>query len=482
MQETEKGPGSTATRRIGSYVCAIALPCVTTAITIHSAALANIPMALGFAAIAIIATFFGRGPVIVSILWATLLYNYYILPPKSFWSLSPDAIVSCVILMAVGALIALLNQKTGAAEAELRRALSSLQEKTDALVQAQQGSNSAAWVFNAIDRTTSWYEGGSEIFGRSLSEISALGSPTGLVLEEDRPKIAAAAAHTVQTGEPFRIEFRVAWPNGDVHWLEAVGTPTARNKSQWRGVTTDISARKLAEMALIRSEKLSAAARLAASIAHEINNPLASITNLIYLARQSAADRETSAYLEAAEREAIRIAHVTRQRLRFHKQQSAAAPADIAQELRDLLAFYQAKLTQTNICAELEENGAPPLLCRTGEIRQAMSSLIENAIDAMPGGGRLRIRLRAGTDWRKLAPALRITVADSGSGMVPAVLRRICEPFFTTKEGIGTGLGLWVASEIVQKHGGTLTLRSRTRAPYCGSTFAVTLPYAGPKV
>ena len=125
-----------------------------------------------------------------------------------------------------------------------------------------------------------------------------MGSPTDLVVEEDRPKVAAAAAHTIKTGEPFQVEFRVVWPNGEIRWLEACGKPTSSDPSIWLGVTMDITNRKTAELALIRSEKLLVTSRLASSVSHEINNPLEAITNLIYLAKSTAVNEEALGLLE----------------------------------------------------------------------------------------------------------------------------------------------------------------------------------------
>ena len=220
--------------------------------------------------------------------------------------------------------VGIINQRYTALE-RLQAAMEVLREQKDILAQAQQASNSAAWSFDARTGHTQWYEGGAEIFGRPHSEITATGSPRGYIVEEDLAKLDEAAAHTVRTGAPFTVEFRVQWPNGEVHWLEARGTPMTYDRHLWRGATIDITQRKQAEVALLRSEKLAVAGRLATSIAHEINNPLEAVTNLCFLAQHAGNMTDAQGYLEMAERELNRMAQFTNQTLRFHRQQTFAA-------------------------------------------------------------------------------------------------------------------------------------------------------------
>jgi PAS domain S-box-containing protein len=474
--------GRTRLRTVTGYLYAVVVPWLAAYLAFQLDALRGMRLALNFAAIVAAATFFGAGPAMVATVVSIVAFNRFFAPvPLAAPVSTPaDSYLRSGVVLVTGALIALILRQRHAVERQLRATLARQQEQAGALIQAQQASNSAAWTFTVADRRTHWYEGGAEIFGRPHAEITALGSPTSLVLPEDLPRIAAAAERTMRDGEPFVVEFRVRWPNGEVHWLEARGVPLASNPKIWRGATIDVTQRKRAEEALIRTEKLAVAGRLAASIAHEINNPLEAVTNLLYLARLTAANPESQQYIETAEAELARVAHITSQTLRFHRQQTAAVETDLADAARSILGLYHHRLSQAGIEVRFDAEPAEPIVCFAGEIRQVLANLIANAIDAMPYGGSLRVSLRPGTDWRTGCPGLRLSVADTGHGMSAETRRRIYEPFYTTRGEVGTGLGLWVTAGIVEKHKGTLQVRSATTPGASGTAFMLVLPYASP--
>lgn len=242
--------------------------------------------------------------------------------------------------------------------------------------------------------------------------------------------------------------------------------------------SAEITRQKQAEAALIQSEKLAAVGRLAASIAHEINNPLESVTNLLYLARESNPTPEVREYLEMAERELQRVSAITNQTLRFHKQATHPSEVSCGQLISGVLNIFQGRLINSNITVDKRKRAHRPVECYEGEIRQVISNLVVNAIDAMhPDGGRLYLRSRETRDHRTGAKGLAITVADTGPGIPPETLARIFEPFFTTKGFSGTGLGLWISQEIVERHKGTLTVRSSQRPGASGTAFILFLPF-----
>ena len=239
---------------------------------------------------------------------------------------------------------------------------------------------------------------------------------------------------------------------------------TTLNQVRWVGlIVMDASERKRAEETLRKTEKLAATGRLAASIAHEINNPLEAITNLLYLlSHHSQLDETARAYTVMAENEIHRISEITQQTLRFYRQSTLPSRANLGELLDSVLRLHQGRLRNLEIRIERKFDPTIDLYCFAGELRQVFANLVGNAIDAMPQGGRLSIRARRSQDWSDLGhPGVRFQVSDTGSGMKPGVEKHIFEPFFTTKEVTGTGLGLWVSWEIVAKHHGRVRVRSR---------------------
>jgi PAS domain S-box-containing protein len=239
----------------------------------------------------------------------------------------------------------------------------------------------------------------------------------------------------------------------------------------------EITAERQMQKALLQTEKLAAVGQLAASIAHEINNPLEAVTNLLYLARTNDDLALVHRYLVAAERELQRVALITSQTLRFHRQSTNAAPTLCHEMVVEALSIYHGRLLNSRIEVETRKRSKLAVHCFAGEIRQVINNLLGNGIDAMQAtGGRLLIRTREATDRKTGRKGIALTVADTGPGMTAEVQKKIFEPFFTTK-GVGaTGLGLWVSREIVERHQGSLKVRSASGPSRSGSVFCLFLP------
>jgi signal transduction histidine kinase/HAMP domain-containing protein len=268
-------------------------------------------------------------------------------------------------------------------------------------------------------------------------------------------------------------------------WLaSAYPVRTTPKEVRWVGVIVlDASERKRSEEALRKTEKLAATGRLAASISHEINNPLEAITNLLFLLRNFCKLEDPALnYVVMAEHEARRITEITQQTLRFYRQPTQPARANVGELLDSVLSLYQGRLKTLNIQVERKFDPNIDLFCFAGELRQVFANLIGNAIDASCDGGRLMVRARPSRNWKNSEQTgVRFVVADTGTGMEPAVLDRAFEAFFTTKSVTGTGLGLWVSQEIVVKHCGLVHVRSRTAAqgPPSGTVFQIFIPDGG---
>ena len=229
--------------------------------------------------------------------------------------------------------------------------------------------------------------------------------------------------------------------------------------------------------ALLRNEKLAAVGRLASSIAHEINNPLEAVTNLLYIVRgDPELSAQSSDYLKTADRELARIANITSQTLRFHRQSAEPVlldPGDLIGEVLDVSGNHLREGRVVVRC-DFEENVR--CTCFDGDIRQVLNNLVGNAFAPMPQSGVLTLRTRNRTRWTTGQVGAAITISDTGSGMSPETLERIFEAFYSTKGIHGTGLGLWISKRIVHKHRGHLRVRSSTSPLKHGSVFTLWLP------
>jgi PAS domain S-box-containing protein len=302
--------------------------------------------------------------------------------------------------------------------------------------------------------------------------------------------VEGAVERVFSTEEPVRnLELNGQGGKANRPWtwlMSAYPVRTTPNQVRWVGIIVlDASERKRSEEALRRSEKLAVTGRLAASIAHEINNPLEAITNLLFLLRNFRDIPEAALeYVLMTEYEVRRISEITQQTLRFYRQPTQPAQTALAEILDSVLSLYQSRLNSLDLRVERDYDREITLFCFAGEIRQVFANLVGNAIDASCAGGRLLVRARRSRDWKNPAIAgVRFVVADTGTGMEPEVQAHIFEAFFTTKEVTGTGLGLWVSQEIILKHHGRIRVRSRfasTQTPSdavpTGSVFELFIP------
>ena len=235
--------------------------------------------------------------------------------------------------------------------------------------------------------------------------------------------------------------------------------------------------RHAAEEALRKMEKLLVAGRLAATLSHEINNPLASVTNLLYLISVSSSLNETKRYAEMATQELARVSEIVTENLRFHRESTTPVVVNIAEVVNTALKLYEARMAAAGISIERDFRECSTVVGKPGELRQLIRNLITNALDAIGRGGTLKIRVaRAREHHNGSRPGVRVTVGDTGSGIRPEIRNTLFEPFVGTKGNTGTGLGLWVSSEIVRRHGGTIRVKSRVNSPFTGTVFSVFLP------
>ena len=382
-----------------------------------------------------------------------------------------------------------LGQQLIVAEAERRlseervQANNALRDRDELLQMALQANGMGLWVWDMrqgqVHRSDEMFhmlgrEPGS--FGRDPEEW------LNHVHPDDRDGLVAEFRRVQESGADYHRQYRVVWPDGSVHWLESQGKCQRDGDGKVvriAGVMADITHRKKAEEAMLRAEKLAVAGKLAASVAHEINNPLAAVANLLYLITIS---DSTEAAQESARRaldELMRVSLITQQTLKFHRQTGAPRETRLSEVLESVLALFRGKTQAAQIEVDLRIDDEEPVACMPGEVQQIFANLVTNAVEAMPRLGKLVIRLRPSGDWRNPEiRGIRVTFCDSGTGMDRATMRRVFEPFFTTKTETGTGLGMWVVAQLVERHNGHVRGWSRQRDGSSGTAFSVFLPFA----
>jgi PAS domain S-box-containing protein len=245
-------------------------------------------------------------------------------------------------------------------------------------------------------------------------------------------------------------------------------------------IQRDITAQLQAEEALREAEKLAAMGRVAGIIAHEINNPLEAITNAFYLLRNHPSlDQEARYYASLAEQELQRVSHITRQTLSFYRESKQSIAISLPELLDNVVELQQRPIMLNGIALDKKYGSRALVRGFPGELRQIFLNLIGNAIQAMPSGGTLRLRVRDVTDGHTQRRGVAVSVIDTGGGIRPEDARRLFQPFFTTKAAKGTGLGLWISKGIVQKYEGRIDFRSLRSGSGACTCFRVFLPAAG---
>jgi PAS domain S-box-containing protein len=364
-------------------------------------------------------------------------------------------------------------------------AAQALHQRETRLQMALDGGHVGLWDEDLEHGGALWSDEHYRILGLEPGSISTAGYQTirAYIHSDDLDFMDALFYETSAHARPFCCEYRIVRPDGDVRWVEAQAkyeTNSDGKAVRLLGVIADITHRKQAQDVLLRTEKLAAAGRLAASIAHEINNPLEAVTNLLYLIAH-AGDLDT-AQLQAqrALDEVLRVSRITQQTLKFHRQSEPASKIRLSEIIEDVIELSRGRLANAHVAIHRRYQDDPELECLAGDLRQVFANLISNSLDAIgSSGGNLVIRLRRAHAWR--APhvsGLRITILDTGCGMDPQTRRRIYEPFFTTKRESGTGLGLWLTSEIIERQQGNLHVLSSQLAGRSGTAFSIFLPFS----
>jgi len=429
------------------------------------------------AAVLFTARFLGFGPAVFCSLVSTACLDFFAVPPYfSFRVATAAGLERLLVFLAISVFAGSMARQKTLAESRADRT-------TREMAAIVEYSCDAIYSSHPDGTITSWNRAAEQLYGYTAEE--AVGSPVARLAPPERRDELERNLEILNSGghvAPYRTE-RMRKDGTRCPILLSV-SPLRNARGEMVGasaIARDISAEMQSEEAIRRSEKLATAGRLAASIAHEINNPLEALVNLLYLARHDSSN--AAEYLTRAEQEVGRLAQLAQQTLGFVRDASSPGAMDPAAIMDEVLRLYSRKLEDRHIRVTRRYRSSCMVSGYSGELRQLLANLLVNAVDAMADGGSLQVRVAAACDWSDGRNGVRITVADNGSGIPRDQLPQIFEPFYTSKKDTGTGLGLWVSRGIVQKHGGSIRVRSRVedRDTGCatGTVFSIFLPERG---
>ena len=357
-----------------------------------------------------------------------------------------------------------------------RRRIEEAKHRLAAIVES---SEDAIVSKNLNGIVTSWNPAAEKMFGYTAEEmigesIKKLIPPE---LQEDENRILATIGRGERIEHFETVRVRKSGERLDVSLTISPVKDDAGRIIGAAKIARNITAQKKAEHVLRTTERLASVGRLAATVAHEINNPLEAVTNFVYLSKQRSVQKDVCDLLTGAQAELKRISHLTKQTLGFYRDTEAATAMTLGSTIAPLVSVfaYKTRTRRIEISSEIKED---PVICAVpGEMRQVIANLLSNSIDALGESGRIKIRISAARLFNgKSSPGVRLTIADSGPGISLQERSKLFEPFFTTKKDVGTGLGLWICKNIIDKHHGIIRVRSSTIPGRSWTAFSVCLP------
>jgi len=430
-----------------------------------------------FPVVFLVAMLGGARPGLLATTIAAVSAIYFVVPPKGQFRIERAAdVLGLLIFCATGIGFSIVAEHYH----RNRQKLAIYQKERTIQVERRAAEGRYRMLFNLIDEgfctievlfdqngnPHDWrYIEVNPSFERHIGLEHAVGKTMRELISNIEPSWLAIYAKIAVTGEASRfIEFSQALNRWFDLYAFRVGNPEQHRVAV---LFTDITKRKLAEEALLRSEKLASVGRMAVAIAHELNNPLESVTNLLYITKEIEGIPEPARqYLETADAELRRMAHITRQSLGFYRESTTPALMSIDLVLGSAVDLLKSKIKAKHAIVQQQWDGDVKVCGVPGELRQVFANLLANSLDAIEERGTIKLRVRANQRH------VRVTVADNGKGMSANLREHVFDPFFTTKGTTGTGLGLWVSREIISKHGGIIQVRSKVQS---GTVFSVLL-------
>lgn len=416
--------------------------------------------------------------------WAGLLTTLLVALMEQFWIIHPashsyssDAIL-VTFFLGIGIAMSLIASyfRSRLCRIAVLEREQDLRTSRDRLQAILRDSRDIIYRFNLLTQRYEYISPAVQsVLGYSADLLSnhTYEATLALVHPDDREMFLEQGRRVVTFGRT-EYEYRHMASDGQYRWLSVIasctltedGTPLYRE-----GFARDITEKKKTEEALLRNATLASVGRTVAAIAHEINNPLAAVTNLLFLAGlDKNLPTPVRGYLEQADAELQRIAHITRQTLGFYREVSAPETVQLDRLFHSVIDLFKRRIETRHAALAREWDQDLRMVGVAGELRQVFSNLLANSLDAIDDDGMIRICARRGTH------RIHVAFSDNGKGIEASLRGRVFEPFFTTKGSVGTGLGLWVTHQLVEKNGGSIHLRSVTAGAHRGTLFLIDLP------
>lgn len=438
------------------------------------------PFIIFLLAVISVAWFCGPGPTVLAIALSTIIGQFFFVPPRYTLSLlHPHQLADLLLFLFVSAAILVLS---GRYELLLRT-----QRRTESELRESQARALGYFELTSVgmarcDLTSGRFLKVNDVFcqitGYSRQELLTLSIEQITDSADLAEHVRLVREQMSRGGGEFQIEKRFVRKDGSSAWVQVSTNVMQVGLGHFESLVAavDVTGRKQAEEALRRAEHLAAAGRMAAILAHEINNPLQGVANTLYLlqARHNLTP-DDERLVKMANRELTRVAHIVRQSLDFYRPDSRPKQVQLPELIDNLLELYRPRIEKAGITIERRYRNSEAITVMPGEVQQVLSNLIINAIDAAKGT--IRIVVSPAVNWTLGTRGIRVLIADNGPGIAAENRRRLFEPFFTTKGENGTGLGLWVSRGIVQRHAGTIRIRTSTRPGASGSVVSVFLPF-----
>jgi PAS domain S-box-containing protein len=428
-------------------------------------------------AVAVTGLFAGVGPAIAAALLGAVLAYFSFVPPRYRWGFAgiTDAVGFFVYLAAAVAVLVLAKAKNRLTE-RLSASVAQIQESESRFRMLADNMAQLAWMSDQHGQRFWCNRRWLDYTGSTLEEMNGSGW-LKVHHPEHADRVLARIQHSWETGEPWEDSFPLRGKDGTYRWFLARALPVRNDHGKiirWFGTNTDVTERMNAQKALRRSEALAATGKLAATVAHALNNPLAIAVNLAFLLQHETNDESRRKYLDRMELELQRASVLANRTLSFYHTDAPNAPIFMHDLLMEVISIFQPDCVERDIKLIPQIENVPAVSGSKDELRQVVVNLLSNAIDSIGRDGVIRARIKMVRNAKALQPRIRLTVLDTGCGIERQNIKDIFEPFFSTKGSVG--IGLWITRDVVVKHGGTIRFRSHAGINDHGTLVSVDLP------